>query len=393
MANPIKYDDLVSKIRSTLNDTEQKDFMTRLKKTLDQTKDLVKNGVMFTYAPHDSKNRKNTVVTIDYSDFGNTFESNVNLTRKSISMYLQGNLYESINSINEWWNTVAQTGHFAYAPVREGYTYYRTRKKGTAIFREKDLFHVPFDLRGKVTTNRYSIPGYPCLYLGKSIYACWEEMRRPALSDFATSAFKAQADIYLLDLRLRKKMYSYENCMYFMEMLPILIGCSFKVLHEDDNFKPEYILPQILLHVIIVQHQNGNTIKKINSEENISIEGIEYNSVAASYDEFSFTNYRTTYYLSDCIVLPVKIQEENKEQYCQNLAKKFLISTPKYYENEYIKDSLAFFKVSLKDYIDLYLNETDRKIIKKKYDDSYFSFMEKSWKESDFKSLSSSILN
>lgn len=46
----------------------------------------------------------------------------------------------------------------------------------------KDLFHIPLNKRGIVNTNRYSAPGYPCLYLGTSIYACWEELGRPPMS-------------------------------------------------------------------------------------------------------------------------------------------------------------------------------------------------------------------
>ena len=43
----------------------------------------------------------------------------------------------------------------------------------------KDIFHVPFEKRGSIKSNRYSIPGLPCLYLGTSLYTCWEEMNRP----------------------------------------------------------------------------------------------------------------------------------------------------------------------------------------------------------------------
>ena len=50
-----------------------------------------------------------------------------------------------------------------------------------------DLFHIPIDKRGIVNTNRYSAPGFPCLYLGTSIYACWEELGRPSMSQSMVS--------------------------------------------------------------------------------------------------------------------------------------------------------------------------------------------------------------
>ena len=39
------------------------------------------------------------------------------------------------------------------------------KRKGVTF---KDMFHIPFDKRGIVKTERFSMPGYPCLYLGKS---------------------------------------------------------------------------------------------------------------------------------------------------------------------------------------------------------------------------------
>ena len=60
--------------------------------------------------------------------------------------------------------------------------FYRVRQLPSIYEVEaKELFHIPISKRGIVKTQRYSIPGYPCLYLGKSIYGCWEEMRRPPM--------------------------------------------------------------------------------------------------------------------------------------------------------------------------------------------------------------------
>lgn len=54
----------------------------------------------------------------------------------------------------------------------------------------KEMFHVPLDMRGIIKTQRYSFPGYPCLYLGTSINACWEELHRPLLSNSMISMLK-----------------------------------------------------------------------------------------------------------------------------------------------------------------------------------------------------------
>lgn len=64
----------------------------------------------------------------------------------------------------------------------------------------KHMFHIPLDRRGIVKTQRYSAPGYPCLYLGASIYTCWEEMHRPNLNCCFVSHLRNIQEIKLLDL-------------------------------------------------------------------------------------------------------------------------------------------------------------------------------------------------
>ncbi|MGG2305084.1 hypothetical protein ACE4Z6_27055, partial [Salmonella enterica] len=51
--------------------------------------------------------------------------------------------------------------------------FYRIREKNdNQVYSSNEMFHIPFQLRGKVITQRYSIPGFPSLYLGTSLYVC-----------------------------------------------------------------------------------------------------------------------------------------------------------------------------------------------------------------------------
>lgn len=68
------------------------------------------------------------------------------------------------------------------------------RKKGMV------MFHIPITMRRQVGTERYSIPGYPCLYLGNSIYVCWEEMNRPLMSSCWVSRLKNTEELELEEL-------------------------------------------------------------------------------------------------------------------------------------------------------------------------------------------------
>lgn len=382
----ITYVDFLEKLRVLVNDTTIHNFSKRLENILNKVDFLLRNGVEFYAKPNKDKGLKGFKEVIQYKDVCQEYENNASLVKKVINEYMRGDLYLSISLLNDWWGSVKERVTFTYAPLKEDYVYYRVRHKNSQIFQHRDMFHIPLNLRGQVTTQRYSMPGYPCLYLGKSIYACWEELKRPALDDFAVSAFKARKKFYLLDLRLRKRFYTKENCLQFLKMLPIVLACSMRVKNEDDNFKPEYILPQLLLHIVIVQHQ-GDGLIDISPEEKIKIEGIVYSSVAVN-DEFNFANSPTTYYIGDCVVLPVKVIDGSSQNlYCQDLISKFLVSNPKYYESDYIKDSFAFMRHYLCQLIKLEDGNNARPPFAKNYDSSYFKYLEMSWKETDFKQI------
>ena len=121
------------------------------------------------------------------------------------------------------------------------------------VLKAKEMFHVPFELVSKIGNNRFSISGYPCLYLSNTIWACWEEMKEPAMEDFCTSLVKPTKDIELLDLRFPNMDYNQtvESVLY---SLPLIIACSVEVEYPDDPFKPEYVLPQIVM-LALVNHE------------------------------------------------------------------------------------------------------------------------------------------
>lgn len=55
-------------------------------------------------------------------------------------------------------------------------------------YERKDIFHTPYNLRAKVTTCRYSISGYPSLYLGTSIKLCCEESKIASFNDITIAS-------------------------------------------------------------------------------------------------------------------------------------------------------------------------------------------------------------
>jgi len=172
--------------------------------------------------------------------------------------------------------------------VTEGLDEYFRIRSGLSKYKKKDLFHIPFQLREKVSTQRYSIPGLPCLYLGDSIYVCWEELNRPDINQLNVSRFDMDGSKFRF-LFFNETMDDYiKRCFHgnqdgkpellpglasFLSYFPLLMVCSFKVAKPNEVFKPEYIIPQLLLQWIVGE-QDLDGIKyrsnRINNSKNVA---------------------------------------------------------------------------------------------------------------------------
>ena len=127
---------------------------------------------------------------------------------------------------------------------------YRMRK-GTNDFEEytaeEEMSHIPFELNHLVSNERFSISGFPSLYMGSSVYACWEELHRPPFEYASTALFKARQKIQVIDLS-EKEHYSFTNEV-FSDCLAL--ACSFSVSYPQAPFKPEYIIPQLIMQSLV----------------------------------------------------------------------------------------------------------------------------------------------
>lgn len=183
-------------------------------------------------------------------------------------------------------------------------SFYRIRvQNGNFGLSSAEMFHIPFELRGKVSTQRFSIPGFPSLYLGQTLYVCWEELNRPEINSFQAARFKSTKAIKVLDLTppmIGDFVFTGDIYRYFMTF-PLIACCSVKVKNYSDSFKPEYIIPQLLLQWV---------------RENDRIDGIQYKSTHIAPELF-----REKGGLSN-LVLPVK--ENNRKGHCSQLTKMFL---------------------------------------------------------------------
>lgn len=151
--------------------------------------------------------------------------------------------------------------------LQSGTNFFRIRVKNeNYALRPEDLFHIPFEKRGIVKTQRYSIPGLPSLYISNSTYVAWEELGRPGFDSIQAVRLVATREIRLLDLTTdvyMRNAHLIDNNAYGWQPLykvitwPLVAACSFKVLNREDTFKPEYIIPQLLMQWINTNDIDG----------------------------------------------------------------------------------------------------------------------------------------
>lgn len=199
-------------------------------------------------------------------------------------------------------------------------SYYRIRA-GKEQFSRLDMFHISMDNRHLIKSFRYSIPGYPCLYLSTGLELCWFECGMP--KEFCYSAFNLALsdtervqfiDFSITPVDLVSSMsISYLNhpedsdlidafIVKYLASFPLRVACSIEAINRNVAFVEEYVFPQHLLLWV---------------RETESFDGIAYRTSSA-IEEARKWNYIN-------VVMPAR---EVENGYCRRLNKLFTITEP-----------------------------------------------------------------
>jgi hypothetical protein len=238
---------------------------------------------------------------------------------KTLQSYLnEGNPHKAYNVLNEILKTENKEENckslISYLEFNHLYPrHYRLRtKQGEAKL--KDLFHVPFEIRHIINSNRYSIPGYPTLYFSNSIYLAYKELGDPDYDDLYVSKFYHTRHFNnsetLLDMTNRPMWDSIESKFKFLARWILTMSCSIKVGFPNSPFKPEYVLPQIILQWVKNNINIGHR----------KVIGVSYSStkIIDNGEGFCGHFYNTA----------IPIHHSNKEGFCDVLAKQFCLTNP-----------------------------------------------------------------
>ncbi len=162
-------------------------------------------------------------------------------------------------------------------------------------YERKDIFHTPYDLRSKVATYRYSISGFPSLYLGTSLELCCEESKISSFNDLTiASIFKLQRNmsnndnlvINVIELGIKPSDFISRDDGYDQELVgkerrrhldeislddpiimgkylywyPLIAACSFIRVNRRAPFASEYIIPQLLMQWVRSQVEENKLV-------------------------------------------------------------------------------------------------------------------------------------
>ena len=126
----------------------------------------------------------------------------------------------------------------------------RTSEYG-GLFSKEEMFHIPFDKRYLVLNNRFSVYGFPSLYLGESTYICWEEMGNPNFDTCNISMFSNNLTLPVINLSPIMEKLDIDKILKY----PLAYVCSLGASHHDSPFKEEYVIPQILMQCLLIDNK------------------------------------------------------------------------------------------------------------------------------------------
>lgn len=267
-------------------------------------------------------------------------------SEECVRYYLSGNIVSSVNSLGEilfppeedklYEISLARNNKLLNSGELLGFRIRST--ESSSLYKKNEMFHIPFEKRHLVSNQRFSLTGYPCLYIGSSIYGSWEEVNRPNIDTCNIVSIKNSQLIRMLDLRLpyfeEEKVVEYDASVLYRSIVAWL--CSFRAKEKDASFIVEYVIPQMLTAALvksIPEHAQCAIMDCLYPSGIIYTSSLYNTDVDLFHDADLFTNY----------VVPV--QNNSQSGLCSYLCSHFSITDPTSLLIERVKntDGATFF--------------------------------------------------
>ena len=168
---------------------------------------------------------------------------------------------------------------------------YRIRTGSFDKTNDGEIFHIPFEKRHLVASQRYSVPGYPILYLAGSFFTAWCEMDKPDLIGLSYAGFQFKEAEYFIDLSYPYRLTELWEWYSLFVMYPLLMACMVRVKNPSAPFKPEYLMPQMMTKLV---REHGSLFRGIVYMSNKIPE-------SASLESFSSRNFAVLTHNNICL--------------------------------------------------------------------------------------------
>lgn len=209
-------------------------------------------------------------------------------------------------------------------------SYYRVRAadyESSGILGSADeIFHLPISKRANANNERFSIAGFPSLYLSSMLPLAWQESGYPQKYYYSEYQYAGDSK---LENRLRfLSLYSPDEILdwggnvkwskfdlwlevvtRYLKLYPLVLACSFVNQSGKAPYKQEYIVPQMLMQWV--------------RRNNSSVNGISYfTCIDRSSQPSQWCAYN--------IAIPAS-EPHDKEGYSRFLREQFCWTMPKFY--------------------------------------------------------------
>jgi len=270
----------------------------------------------------------------------NELTSQKNKLNTAIDSFLNGDIINCYNIIYQtFFDTENSIKNIFYKPIPIKVPFYRMRvNDSNHPFVSSEMFHIPFELIYKTSNQRFSLSGYPCLYLGNSTYICWEELDRPNIDSCNFAVLGNEKELNFMDLTPPNIIKTHLDILRF----PLIIASSIKYSPKNSTFKPEYIIPQAILHSLI----RFNKIYSKNPHKSIHIDGIIYLSPRIS-NKLMFDNLD---HMHNYVIPTINITNSG---FCERLSQLFNVSEGVSINDLWLRVPQIFSDIN-EDHVDVY---------------------------------------
>lgn len=162
-----------------------------------------------------------------------------------LEQYLTGDVIKAYETFSKMMDSYNED--FPDKDVEDNILYYRMRKD--LDLKEKEQFyHLPTTMRDKCSSERFSIAGYPCFYIGYSKNDCYAEISQTG--SMIGLSLNETGSLKVLDLTFSEGQEKGEDLKIFLKAFPLITSCYVVMMNDIDvekaKFREEYVIPQML---------------------------------------------------------------------------------------------------------------------------------------------------